>query len=259
MHKNATKCNETLSKWCKNKHGASKIIDMFETYHAPSLLWRVCQPQCSLSPAIQSTHFILHMACFASMRATSRALRALLVGRSPFGSHWSSFWADWFPERPPHCGQTGSQSTHGPGPGGMTESAISSRATSSRDPRMQNGIISSMSVNKEEDSACSAMHRWKSKKGAERILQPPALHLPLFLPPVGAQFELSSFWDPPPVPEQVNSAEISGGTEWAPSSSSSSSPSHATMTVSYHFPNLLVRVSSWYGLVDLDRVGDDLW
>jgi hypothetical protein len=33
MHKNATKCNETLSKWCKNKHGASKIIVTFETYH----------------------------------------------------------------------------------------------------------------------------------------------------------------------------------------------------------------------------------
>jgi hypothetical protein len=33
MHKNAMKCNETLSKWCKNKHGASKIIDMLETYH----------------------------------------------------------------------------------------------------------------------------------------------------------------------------------------------------------------------------------
>jgi hypothetical protein len=32
MHKSATKCNETLSKWCKNKHGASKIIDTFETY-----------------------------------------------------------------------------------------------------------------------------------------------------------------------------------------------------------------------------------
>jgi hypothetical protein len=32
MHKNATKCNETLSKWCKNKHGASKIIETFETY-----------------------------------------------------------------------------------------------------------------------------------------------------------------------------------------------------------------------------------
>jgi hypothetical protein len=32
MHKNATKCNETLGKWCKNKHGASKIIDTLETY-----------------------------------------------------------------------------------------------------------------------------------------------------------------------------------------------------------------------------------
>jgi hypothetical protein len=35
MHKNATKCNETIGKWCKNKHGASKIIDTFETYHLP--------------------------------------------------------------------------------------------------------------------------------------------------------------------------------------------------------------------------------
>jgi hypothetical protein len=32
MHKSATKCNKTLGKWCKNKHGASKIIDTFETY-----------------------------------------------------------------------------------------------------------------------------------------------------------------------------------------------------------------------------------
>jgi hypothetical protein len=34
MYKSATKCNETLGKWCKNKHGASKIIDTFETYQA---------------------------------------------------------------------------------------------------------------------------------------------------------------------------------------------------------------------------------
>jgi hypothetical protein len=33
MHKNTTKCNETLSKWCKNKHNASKIMDTLETYH----------------------------------------------------------------------------------------------------------------------------------------------------------------------------------------------------------------------------------
>jgi hypothetical protein len=35
MHKSATKCNETLGKWCKNKHGASKIMDTLETYHTP--------------------------------------------------------------------------------------------------------------------------------------------------------------------------------------------------------------------------------
>jgi hypothetical protein len=35
MHKNATKCNETLSKWCKNKHGASKIMVTLETYQSP--------------------------------------------------------------------------------------------------------------------------------------------------------------------------------------------------------------------------------
>jgi hypothetical protein len=35
MHKSVTKCYVTLSKWCKNKHGASKIIDTFETYHVP--------------------------------------------------------------------------------------------------------------------------------------------------------------------------------------------------------------------------------
>jgi hypothetical protein len=33
MYKSATKCNKTIGKWCKNKHGASKIIDTFETYH----------------------------------------------------------------------------------------------------------------------------------------------------------------------------------------------------------------------------------
>jgi hypothetical protein len=32
MHKRASKCNETLGKWCKNKHGASKIIDTLDTY-----------------------------------------------------------------------------------------------------------------------------------------------------------------------------------------------------------------------------------
>jgi hypothetical protein len=35
MHKSAMKYNETLSKWYKNKHGASKIMDTLETYHLP--------------------------------------------------------------------------------------------------------------------------------------------------------------------------------------------------------------------------------
>jgi hypothetical protein len=32
LHKNATKCNETQGKWCKNEHGASKIMDTLEMY-----------------------------------------------------------------------------------------------------------------------------------------------------------------------------------------------------------------------------------
>jgi hypothetical protein len=38
MHKSATKCNETIGKWYENKHGASKIIDTFETYQTINLL-----------------------------------------------------------------------------------------------------------------------------------------------------------------------------------------------------------------------------
>jgi hypothetical protein len=30
------KCNKIQNKWCVNKHGASKIIDTFETYHGPT-------------------------------------------------------------------------------------------------------------------------------------------------------------------------------------------------------------------------------
>jgi hypothetical protein len=50
MHKNATKCNETLSKWCKNKHGASKIIDTFETYQVSPIV-----AEAPLSPLVPFT------------------------------------------------------------------------------------------------------------------------------------------------------------------------------------------------------------
>jgi hypothetical protein len=36
------KCNKTQSKWCINKHGATKIIDTFETYHIHSFHARPC-------------------------------------------------------------------------------------------------------------------------------------------------------------------------------------------------------------------------
>jgi hypothetical protein len=39
MHKSATKCKETIGKWCKNKHGASKIIDTFETYQSYAFIF----------------------------------------------------------------------------------------------------------------------------------------------------------------------------------------------------------------------------
>jgi hypothetical protein len=57
MHKSATKCNETVGKWCKNKHGASKIIDTLETYHTSSFALFVWIPTfkfiwCPLPPIL---------------------------------------------------------------------------------------------------------------------------------------------------------------------------------------------------------------
>jgi hypothetical protein len=36
MHKNATKCKQKTKQLVKNKHGASKNIDTFATYHLPT-------------------------------------------------------------------------------------------------------------------------------------------------------------------------------------------------------------------------------
>jgi hypothetical protein len=47
MHKSATKCNETIGKWCKNKHGVSKIIDTLEMYQRP--------------PAMRGPHLASHL------------------------------------------------------------------------------------------------------------------------------------------------------------------------------------------------------
>jgi hypothetical protein len=47
MHKSATKCNETLGKWCKNKHGASKIMDTLETYQGAESMNHHCRGRSS--------------------------------------------------------------------------------------------------------------------------------------------------------------------------------------------------------------------
>jgi hypothetical protein len=67
MHKNATKCNETLSKWCKNKHGASKIIDTFETYHnASRTLSIIVQHRQLVSVSRATTIGNMHVAAMVS-------------------------------------------------------------------------------------------------------------------------------------------------------------------------------------------------
>jgi hypothetical protein len=60
MYKNATKCNETLSKWCKNKHGASKIMDTLETYQSLALELQRCTTQASTTQAVQGKLLVDH-------------------------------------------------------------------------------------------------------------------------------------------------------------------------------------------------------
>jgi hypothetical protein len=47
------KCNETVGKWCKNKHGASKIIDTLETYQL--LQWAFLREVSRLAAGVTST------------------------------------------------------------------------------------------------------------------------------------------------------------------------------------------------------------
>jgi hypothetical protein len=58
MHKSATKCNETLSKWCKNKHGASKIMDTLEMYQPPRVEGTPASPHSDSSPGPQGKRLL---------------------------------------------------------------------------------------------------------------------------------------------------------------------------------------------------------
>jgi hypothetical protein len=60
MHKSATKCNETLGKWCKNKHRASKIMDTLETYQPPRHPFFIDKNQVTFENTI---FLLLHALC----------------------------------------------------------------------------------------------------------------------------------------------------------------------------------------------------
>jgi hypothetical protein len=86
MHKNATKCNKTQGKWCINKHGASKIIDTFETYQG-------CVPRaytCGLPPRIKeiTVSFVFDRTFSAAGWHYGLCLDWLIVGVQPMSMTW---------------------------------------------------------------------------------------------------------------------------------------------------------------------------
>jgi hypothetical protein len=98
MHKNTTKCNKTQSKWCINKHGASKIIDTFETYQQ-------AHPCCGETRVARPI--------VGEMERVGESLSHVLTGEDVWGYKWlyffqhpqkkviqfesSKFWRGWCP------------------------------------------------------------------------------------------------------------------------------------------------------------------
>jgi hypothetical protein len=75
------KCNETLGKWCKNKHGASKIIDKFETYQAfavHSMVSLPCVALCRVFFAVFAVRPVV------AVRGSSVARQCLVAWQLPF-------------------------------------------------------------------------------------------------------------------------------------------------------------------------------
>jgi hypothetical protein len=84
------KCNETQGKWCINKHGASKIIDTFETYQplpqsvAPELhekeslggITKVQKPVYFVSTVLRDAreHYTMQQKLLFTLLITSRKL-----------------------------------------------------------------------------------------------------------------------------------------------------------------------------------------
>jgi hypothetical protein len=81
MHKSATKCNETLGKWCKNKHGASKIIDTLETYQVPN--WAIIY-----TPSTERGRPRYHIGKFTVVARKGCKISWRLIPSYLFGATW---------------------------------------------------------------------------------------------------------------------------------------------------------------------------
>jgi hypothetical protein len=84
MHKNTTKCIKTQSKWCINKHGASKIIDTFKTYQGAWTL-RVAgsNPSSSSSRQHSSRSTVSHHVLRIKTKAGSSGFSSGVEGPEP--------------------------------------------------------------------------------------------------------------------------------------------------------------------------------
>jgi hypothetical protein len=99
MHKNATKCNETLSKWCKNKHGASKIIDTLETIISVGE-WRMTMtainhgtgvPADSRREVLMGYQYALHQRRMKLRQERDMIMRSPDYNSTPSEGYWSEY------------------------------------------------------------------------------------------------------------------------------------------------------------------------
>jgi hypothetical protein len=81
MHKSATKCNETVGKWCINKHGASKIIDTLETYQRSRRSHLASSFICVNDPEQEASNKSLSW----RVRLAQKLLITILLGSSRMG------------------------------------------------------------------------------------------------------------------------------------------------------------------------------
>jgi hypothetical protein len=91
MHKNATKCNKTQSKWCINKHGASKIIDTFETYQSAAVArdHRRSPSSMIVRHPIRATDQIFNMKCWLGQKGIRPVVpTVLLLAALAMRAHW---------------------------------------------------------------------------------------------------------------------------------------------------------------------------